>query len=173
MATTYTLISATTVGTATSTITLSSIPQTYTDLVLKISARGDASSLSSLLMVGFNSSSINTSCTYLYSQYSSGTIASGRDSAATSAGFGYFNGATSTSNTFGSIEIYIPDYTASTTKQIGSIAMYENNASQAYGWAQASFANSTAAITSINLSRLIANNFLAGSSFYLYGIKNS
>jgi len=173
MATTYTLISSNVLSSDAATVNFTSIPQTYTDLVLRISARGDASSLSSLLMVGFNSSSINTSCTYFYSQYSSGTVSGGRDSAATSAGFGYFNGATSTSNTFGPIEIYIPNYTVSIAKQIGSTAMYENNAAQAYGWTQASFANSTAAITSINLSRLIANNFLAGSSFYLYGIKNS
>lgn len=173
MPSTYTLISSNTLSSDAATVNFTSIPQTYADLVLRISARGDASSLSSLLMVGFNSSSINTSCTYLYSQYSSGTVASGRDSAATSAGFGYFNGATSTSNTFGTIEIYIPNYTTSTAKPISSIAMYENNAAQAYGWAQASLANSTSAITSINLSRLIANNFLAGSTFYLYGISKS
>lgn len=173
MPSTYTLISSNTLSSDAATVTFSSIPSNYTDLVLKISARGDAAGLSSLLMVGFNSTSLNTSCTYLYSQYSSGTVASGRDSAATSAGFGYFNGSTSTSNTFGPIEIYIPNYASSSTKQIGSTAMYENNGAQAYGWAQASFVNSTAPITSINLSRLIANNFLAGSSFYLYGISKS
>lgn len=173
MPSTYTLISSNTLSSDAATVNFTSIPNTYTDLVLKITARGDAAGLSTLLMVGLNSTSVNISCTYLYSSYSTYVVQSGRDSAATSAGFGYFNGSTTTSNTFGPIEIYIPNYAGSTTKPINSIAMYENNSASAYGWAQASFANTTSPITSINLSRLIGSNFLAGSSFYLYGISKS
>ena len=40
MATTYKLISSVTVSTATNTISFTSIPQTYTDLVIKASLRG-------------------------------------------------------------------------------------------------------------------------------------
>ena len=42
MANTYTLIEAKSLNTTTASITFSSIPQTYTDLLVLVSARGDA-----------------------------------------------------------------------------------------------------------------------------------
>ena len=51
--------------------------------------------------------------------------------------------------------------------------MMEDNATAAYGWAQASLANSTNAITSIVISRLFGSNLVSGSTFTLYGLKNS
>ena len=173
MPNTYTLISSNVLSSSAASVTFSAIPSTYTDLVVRMSVRGDNADRRDLLMVGLNSSSINISVTYLYSTYSTSVGQSGRDSAATSAGFGWFDAATATSNTFASGEIYIPNYAGSTTKPIGSILMSEDNSTTADGWAQASFANSTAAITSINLSRLFGSNFVSGSSFYLYGISKS
>jgi hypothetical protein len=173
MPSTYKLISSNVLSSSTASVTFSAIPSTYTDLVVRFSLRGDRADRRDVLMVGLNSSSINISGTYLYSTYSSSVGQGGRDAAATSAGFGWFDAATATANTFASGEIYIPNYTTSTTKPINSIIMSEDNSTTADGWLQASFANSTAVITSINLSRLFGSNFVSGSSFYLYGIKNS
>jgi hypothetical protein len=173
MPSTYTLISSNVLSSSAASVTFSAIPATYTDLVVRFSVRGDRADRRDLLMVGLNSSSINISTTYLYSTYSSGVGQSGRDAAATSAGFGYFDAASATANTFASGEIYIPNYLASTAKQISSVMASEDNSTTADGWYQASLANSTAAITSINLSRLFGSNFVSGSSFYLYGISKS
>jgi hypothetical protein len=168
------LISSQTLASAAASVTFSSIPATYTDLVLRFSARTDFAATEDIGLISFNSAGINISATYLYSTYSGGTVASGRDSAATTAGFGYVNAATSTSNTFASGEFYIPNYAnTSLTKPFSNVAMQENNTSAAYGWAQASFANSTTAISSLVISKLFGSNFVSGSSFYLYGIKNS
>lgn len=163
------LIASQVLGSSAASVTFSAIPATFTDLVVRFSVRSDAAVIDSLMLMNLNSSSVNISCTYLYSTYSSGVVQSGRDSAATTAGIGWFNGASSTSNTFSSGEIYLPNYTASTAKPFSNTIMLENNATQAYGWTQASFANTTSAITSITLSR---SNFVSGSSFYLYGLSS-
>jgi hypothetical protein len=50
----------------------------------------------------------------------------------------------------------------------------ENNASQARGAYAALLVGSNTAITSITIGRLTGgSNFVAGSSFYLYGISKS
>jgi hypothetical protein len=76
-----------------------------------------------------------------------------------------------TSNVFGSLEIYIPSYTASQNKPIGMFGVTENNASAAFMVANAMLYSNTATINAIALSS--ATTFVSGSSFYLYGIKKS
>jgi hypothetical protein len=174
MANTYTLISSNVLSSSAASVTFSAIPATYTDLVLRVSMRSDRASANDVAMISFNSASINISCTYLYSTYSTSIGQSGRDSASTSSGFGWMNGATSTSNTFASGEIYIPNYASTTLKKpFGNTLMMEDNATGAYGWSQASLADSTSAITSIVIARLFGTNLVSGSSFYLYGISNA
>lgn len=82
-------------------------------------------------------------------------------------------GNTTTSNTFGSDEIYIPNYIGSAKKVASIFGTMENNATASYINASAALSGITAAVTSILLSPAAAGNFVAGSSFYLYGIKNS
>ena len=79
-------------------------------------------------------------------------------------------GTSATSNTFATAEIYIPSYRVSQHKQISMDSATENNATTAYRAVDAGLWRSTAAITSIELD---GSNFVSGSSFYLYGIKNS
>ena len=52
---TYTLIQKTTLNASAASITFSSIPQTFTDLVVKVSARGTTSALYGYLYVKLNS----------------------------------------------------------------------------------------------------------------------
>ena len=54
MATTYTLITSQTLASSAASVTFSSIPSTYTDLVLRVSARTDNAAVSDGFYVGLN-----------------------------------------------------------------------------------------------------------------------
>ena len=85
----------------------------------------------------------------------------------------YVDANTATSNTFGTFEIYLPSYTASQNKPFSGFGVAETNATNTRIGAVAGLYRSTTAISSVKLSLLTGPNFVAGSSFYLYGIKNS
>jgi hypothetical protein len=174
MPSTYTLISSNVLGSPAASITFSAIPGTYTDLVLRISARTDrASQNNSFIGIKpFNSDTAsNYSTTRIYGDGS--TVQSGLSSSANYAAIAYIPATTATGSTFGSVEVYIPSYTASQNKAFSSDAAHENNATLAYRSAFASLWRNTDAITSITIDTLAQGNFISGSSFYLYGIKNS
>jgi hypothetical protein len=172
MPSTYELITGETLASSAASYTFTAIPSTYTDLVLRASIRTDVAAVSELLNYSFNG---NTSAVYSYTFISgSGSAASSGSGSNESIGYGSIaNGNSGTSNTFGSYEIYIPSYTASQNKPHSINAVSENNATLALIRPTASLFRSTAAVTSINIYPNSTGNFLSGSSFYLYGIKNS
>lgn len=170
MATTYTLISSSILTGSQASVTFSAIPSTYTDLCLKISDRQDSAGVSNYTNVTFNSDSgANYSRVYLAG---SGSAASSN----LSSGLAFFrylsDGSSATSNTFASNEIYIPSYTVSQYKPLSIFSVTETNAAATDMQANAALWRTTAAITSIQLTPS-SGNFVSGSSFYLYGIKNS
>jgi hypothetical protein len=170
MATTYTLISSNVLASSAASVTFSSIPGTYTDLVLRISTR--SSNTDAALSMTFNSdTSTNYSRTFLRADGSS--AASGRSSNTDQIGNLYISNSGNTANTFGSMEIYIPSYLASQNKPVSSIGIEETNSATANMATLAALWRNTAAITTINLFPISPANFVSGSSFYLYGIKNS
>jgi len=170
MANTYTLISSNILSSSAASVTFSSIPATYTDLVLKVSARSNGSSYT--LVGKFNGTTANYSATFLQSNGS--TVSSSAGSAQAAAYlYGGVNLSTTTANTFASAEIYIPSYLSSANKPYSTFAANETNASAADMFAHANLWSNTSAITSIEFSLTGGNNFVSGSSFYLYGIKNS
>lgn len=171
MPNTYTLISSNVLASNAASVTFSSIPGTFTDLVIRATIRGDWAGLDTPASISFNAGTISS--TRFRSQYSSGVAQSSRGTGENPGGMGWTNSIDSTANTFSSCEIYIPNYAnTSLTKPFGSAYIVENNASQAHGWYQASLLNTTSAITSITLANFFGN-LVTGSSFYLYGIKNS
>lgn len=176
MANTYTLISSNVLSSSAASVTFSAIPSTYTDLVIKASIRENAGGIyPNTTNVQFNGSSAsNYSRTNLYAESTTGGI-SNRNSNQTVIRFSNtVNGSGSTSNTFSNVEIYIPSYTATQNKPIGSSAVTEANTANNLEWAVTTTAalwTDTSAITSINLA--CSASFATGSSFYLYGIKNS
>jgi hypothetical protein len=165
------LISSQTLGSAAASVTFSSIPATYTDLVLKASIRGADSVNQRPLQMEFNAnSSLIYSVTSLegdgstaYSSQSSGTDSTRETTV---------NANSSTANTFSSMEVYIPSYTVSQNKPFSFFTAMETNATTAYMNVTADLFRSTAAISQI-LIRLGAGNIIAGSSFYLYGLRSS
>lgn len=170
MANTYMLISSNTLVSNTTSVTFSSIPSTYTDLVLRISARSAEVATITSIELEFNGTASSYSFTRLRGDGSAAS--SSRASSQTQLTVGTIPAASATSNTFGNIEVYIPSYTVSQNKPISSFNVGENNATAADIYTHAGLWSNTSAITSIVLD-LGGYNFVSGSSFYLYGIKNS
>jgi len=173
MPATYTLIASNTLSSSAASVTFSAIPGTYTDLVLKASIRSARSAnFYSLKMIINGTTSSVYSRTYLND--GGGTPLSGRSSATTqSLTYESINADTSTASTFANIEFYMPNYTTSSNKPNSYFGAGETNSSIASMTAQANLVQITSAITSLEFSFPDASNLMAGSSFFLYGIKNS
>jgi hypothetical protein len=172
MANTYTLIASNTLSTTATTVTFSSIPSTYTDLVIKASIRNDSLASNRHLWVRFNgSSATNYSYTQLTSDGTNPGSNRGSSVAQLVAQYGQV-AASATASTFSNVEIYIPNYNSSVNKVASAIVAHENNNSAAYTSANAFLRSVTDAITSVDLVSA-SGNYVSGTSFFLYGIKNS
>lgn len=169
MANTYTLISSVNVGAGgTTSISFTSIPSTYTDLLLVLCVRGDTVNIERNFYVSFNGLTTNRSSRFIEGNgaaASSGTIP-------TNMYAGVYPSGSSTANTFGNTQIYIPNYAGSSNKPFAADATMENNAATSYIDLTASLWSNTSAITSITIPAE-AGNFVQYSNAYLYGIKNS
>ena len=168
MATTYTLIDKSILGSTTASVTFTSIPSTYTDLLLKTSTRSNkAAQVYEIIRLNFNGVTTNQSSRWIEGS------GSGVSTATSSRIDSFTNGDGATSNTFGSTEFYIPNYAGSNYKAISSEGINENNATFALAGLFAGLWSSTSAITQIEVKPQDGTAWLSGSSFYLYGIKNS
>jgi hypothetical protein len=160
------LIETKTLGAGAASIEFTSIPQTFTDLVLKISSRSTGSA--SGINLRFNGDSSGVYDTRrLYGGGSSATSDNFVDQAA--AYLGWQTQSTYTANTFSSIDVYIPNYTGSTNKSVSQDGVSENNATTAQQGIHAMLWRNTAAITSLFCSDG-GSDFATGSTFSLYGI---
>ncbi len=169
MANTFELIASTTIGTAVADYTFTSIPGTFTDLCLKISARSTANGGQNCNLT-FNSNTSGYSDKILSGN---GSAASSFTSGNTSRGGSIvIPGADFTASTFGNGEIYIPNYAGSAYKSFSNDSASENNATLSYLQLEATLWSNTAAITSIKID-LSGGNFAVNTTFYLYGVKNA
>lgn len=179
MPTTYSLIAQSILTATTTSVTFSSIPATYTDLLLKISARSGDGGVAQQLVVQFNSITSNDYSSLRVSG-NSDTVRSVRNSDTYFYNDYTVPGTGSLSSTFSNHEIYIPNYTSTAAYRTLSIdGVQETNSSGAYEANITSGAhlwNFSSAVSSIKLgvydfSGIVS--FVSGSSFYLYGIKKS
>ena len=155
-------------GTA-ATVTFSSIPGTFKDLILKASIRSDQGSINTDVLVSYNAVG-GTSYSRVWLQGNGASATSGLTANTSSTSVlnsAVGNGATS--NTFSNWELYIPSYTASQNKSYGTFAAGETNATTAYIVAVSGLFRNTSAVSSILLEPG-GGNFVSGSSFYLYGL---
>ena len=142
-------------------VLLDNIPQTYTDLLVLVSARNtvvadefyiypnsDTSNLSYRLLRSNGSTVISAAVNRFYPTVSSDTA-----------------------NTFANGQVYIPNYTASQAKNFSLDSVSENNGTTAYASIQATLWNDTTAISSL-LFQINSGNIAQYSSFTLYGIKS-
>ena len=147
---------------AASSITFSSIPETFTVLYLVYSLRGSDSAVRTSLIL-FNSSSSSFSERSLRGDGASATSFTATNR------LGEINGTSNTANTFTNDAIYIPNYTSSAAKSYSVDHTRENNATAASLEITAGLWNVTDPITSITLDRNVGN-FVAGSSATLFGV---
>jgi hypothetical protein len=164
-----TLISTQTLASNTVSVTFSSIPATYTDLIIVCSLRdasagtegkfamvlnGDiGANYSDRLLLGSGSatSSItNASTTYML--FDAGTPGGG-----------------ASNNIFGNAIITIPNYAGSTTKVVSVDAVSENASTASTAAIIGGVWNSTAAINAVMI-RGVSNNLVTGSTISLYGL---
>lgn len=171
MPNTYEVISSVTVGSGgAANINFSSIPATYTDLVLKMSVRCTTSS-ATRVYVRFNGASTDANFTTIRLYGESTSAGSDSISAGQPA---WANGSGNTANTFNNAELYIPNYSNSSNKSFSADTAQETNAaSGAYLGLFAGLWSQTSAINQINLLMQDASNFVEYSTAVLYGIKNS
>lgn len=173
MANTYTLIASNTLSSSAASVTFSAIPSTYTDLMFKWSARAVTDTNPSSCSIEFNSNTTEGSATYLRVDSSGSPVSLNRTGVTV---FDRFADVASdlTANTFSNGEVYIPNYTASANKPVSMFNVNENNATIAAlsPLVAAGLFSNTSAITSI-LFKQLSGNIASGSSFFLYGIKNS
>jgi hypothetical protein len=178
MPSTYTLIKGETLASSAASYTFSAIPSTFTDLVVRASLETDSTGTSTyagwLKLNGTAATSY--SVTRLNSLSDSSAPYSDRSSNANEMQTINMNSSNALyTNVFNSSEFYIPSYTVSQNKPVSLYSVAEMNNTTGYDLSStaAGLWRNTATITSIGVFPLGGTNFVAGSSFYLYGIKNS
>lgn len=169
MANTFELIGNSIVGSGgSSSITFSSIPSTYTDLCLKVSARGTSSDVFINCKFAFNASESSFSQRTIYGNGSSAASYTRSDNL----NMFLATAANNTASTFGNADIYIPNYAGSNIKSFVIEDVTEYNSGESYLQLHSGLWSSTAAITSITMTPQ-TGSFAQYSSAYLYGIKSS
>jgi hypothetical protein len=155
-------------GSAAGSVTFSSISGAYTNLVLEMVGRSDAATAFVSFNVQFNG---DTGSNYEFNQVyaSGGSPGAGQAGSQSCIAFPNMPGATIAANYPGACSVRIPGYSGTTFYKgaIGMNAYVTNSTQQALlsggGW------NNAAAITSITITPS-AGNFVAGSTFTLYGL---
>jgi hypothetical protein len=174
MATTFTKIASVDVGLlGAASIDFTSIPSTYTDLVVYTSARTNrASNNADPIKCQFNGDTGNNySLRFLTG--SGSTASSGSASGINYNIAGTATATTATASTFGNAMLYIPNYASANYKSSSMDGVAENNATAAVDRFEANLWSSTAAITSISLTPNTGTAFNQYSTATLYGINKS
>lgn len=167
MANTYKALSTVTVGAGgASTISFSNIPQTYTDLLVKLSVRTTFAGVADDVLLTLNGLSSGYSNKILYGNGSNAFSTSAYGNLVTSP-----PAANATANTFGNVEFYIPNYALTNSKVYSSDSVSENNATESYTHLIAGRNTTTNPITSISLAGV--GNFVQYSTATLYGVFNA
>jgi len=148
-------------------VTFANIPQTgYTDLKVVMSVRSDRTSADQdSLLVSFNGSTAN----FTNKSLEGGTVTT--VSSFSSARFlGSINDANNTASVFSSVELYVPNYASSNFKSFSTDSAMPNNSTFYYLDLTAGLWSDTSAITSIAFTTGASRNFVANSTFSLYGL---
>lgn len=164
MPATYESIATTTLSSAASSITFSSISSAYTDLRLVFVGQSDGASVRDMRLRFNSDTGTNYSDTFLYGDGASAT--STFDSSVTSIRIGY--AAVTTSSYIGTTQIDIFSYAGSTNKTLLANTNADANGS-GYVARTAGLWRSTSAITAVQIFPS-AGNFNTGAVATLYGI---
>lgn len=171
MANTFKKIQTITVGSGgAANIEFTSIPATYSDLKIVLSARSLQGNVYGGGALQFNS---DTGSNYKWYRLRAdgSTTASDSSTSATAITNWDVAGANATASVFGSIEIYIPNYAGANQKSVSVEYVGENNATESHMGMVAGLWTSTAAITSIKLYSA-GGNLVQYTTATLYGVSN-
>jgi hypothetical protein len=165
MANTFFLIKQETLVSAQAAVEFTDIPQTYTDLVAIVSGRSNQNGTNRGFVVSTNNNN------------PTGAMTLGDENASLYTGVYtgcYLAGSDTDGNLFSATEFNVYDYTNSTrSKNIYFRTANPNPSVSAYGTAYtAAYYSSNSPITSMKFT-ITLGSFVAGSSFYLYAIKNT
>ena len=154
-----------------SSITFSNIPQNYTHLQLRATARSSQADQSDQIGVRFNSDSNANYAFHQVGANGSSVFSTGAGSQTTLVPI-YITGSSSAANVFGSGIIDILDYSStSKNKTIRAISGYDNN-SLGYSLLRSGLWINTSAISTITCAP-DSGNFVQYSQFALYGIRGA
>ena len=167
MPNTFTLIASYAAAGSVSNIEFTSIPSTYTDLVLKFSLRCSTNTATDIF---FTYNGTTSGYSYRLLQGNGASASSRNGSGSEIKDDSALNPSTYTASTFSSGEAYIPNYAGSTNKSSSHDSTLETNATTSYMTLTAGLLSNTAAITSLKIVPG-AGNFVQYSTAYLYGIK--
>jgi hypothetical protein len=174
MANTYTLLDKNILSSTQTSITftgLGSYSANYTDLLFVTSIRTDWSTDNNdQFQLQFNG---DTTASYPHKTVSGTGSGLDWDGGTTTSINPQAQTSNSTSNTFGSYQFYIPNYSSSNKKSVSVDGVTENNGTAVFTQLGAYLWDNTAAITSALFKTSRNIGFLANSSFYLYGIKKN
>lgn len=154
-------------------IEFTSIPQTYTDLVVKMTARTNTANNVQSMNVEFNGSGGTAYSSRTLYALNSGTPASTSASSDSKIQFAaYAAGDSVTASTFSNFEFYIPNYTSSNNKSVSADVVTENNSANNILLLTAGLWANSAAITSI---KIIPNSgsLMQYSTATLYGVTSA
>ncbi len=165
---TYTLIDSRTLSAITNSVIFTSIPQTYTDLVIILGAR--TTGTTDVFKVQPNGATSTFATANVQSYGNNSTTFSGLTSLI-AGGIGA-NSAGYTPNALGNASIYCFNYTNALNKSFSIDSSPGAYAAATRIFLTNGYWDTASAITSMELAT-VDGDFNIGSKFYLYGIKNS
>lgn len=170
---TYKLIASTTLSSTASTITFSSIPNTYTDLVLVASVKTNQASNSdgAYALLSLNgTSTTNSGGRNCYTDAGAGSYYAGTNYSAPNYVLGWGSGS---DTGWSCTTFYIYNYASTAFKSIRSDSWQEANTQfNCRNGMSAGFFDSSSAINSVTINSAVGS-YIAQSSMYLYGISNA
>jgi hypothetical protein len=164
------LISSAVVGSGgAASMSFTSIPQTFTDLLIVISARHNTTGSDNII------AQLNGTTSGYTFRYLGGSGTGVENYTQSSLGFssgmpcGNIGGTSYTASTFNSASFYLANYTDANAKRATAEGAFENNSTSAFMSFTSSTSTVTAAVTSITIKPAFTS-FVEHSTAYLYGI---
>jgi hypothetical protein len=155
-------------GSSTNSVVFSSIPQTYTDLILICNSRS-ASASAGQRVYTFENSDFTTLRSETYLRGDGTSAISARSTGSTAQPQGYIASNADAANVFSTTIIQWLNYSNATTYKTA----ISRSGSTSYVDAFVRLWPSTTAISSLYISNDANNNWVAGSTFTLYGIASA
>lgn len=169
MPNTFELIASSTSYAGSTVLTFSSIPNTYTDICLVMSPRGNGFNGTELYLT-FNGNTSSYSGKFMWKDGGTTSVTSANNNSNNNL-IGIIPGTQAGTTTYGSVQVYVPNYASSANKSFSIDSASERNGDAQWLFLGAGLWSNSAAITSITVTA--SANYLGDSTAYLYGVKNA